>query len=189
MVVAWRIFYLNKLGRERPEAPCTEFFKDEQWKALSIYKNRDKAPMKPPTLYQAMRLTASLGGFIGRKCDGEPGTITLWRGNQRLDDLTEMYLIVTNMMPLAPQPLVANILIILQEVRHDCLTIIPSLSSNSACSSSSISKPNDRRRHILAISKEELLGSIVDCRDLLCSLTSSSAANPNQSFQHTGGEH
>jgi hypothetical protein len=102
MVVAWRVFHLSKLGRERPEASCTEFFKDEQWKALSVYINRDKAPKEPPTLHQAMRLTASLGGFIGRKGDGEPGTITLWRGIQRLDDLTEMYLIVTNMMPRGP---------------------------------------------------------------------------------------
>ncbi|NTU49083.1 MAG: hypothetical protein HGA84_08805, partial [Syntrophobacteraceae bacterium] len=37
--------------------------------------------------------TASLGGFLGRKGDGEPGTTTLWRGLQRLDDITEALLI------------------------------------------------------------------------------------------------
>jgi len=36
-------------------------------------------------------MVAQLGGFLGRKGDGEPGTQTLWRGLQRLDDLTDMY--------------------------------------------------------------------------------------------------
>lgn len=36
-------------------------------------------------------MVASLGGFLGRKCDGEPGTQTLWLGLQRLDDITEMW--------------------------------------------------------------------------------------------------
>ncbi|MGH9390497.1 MAG: IS4 family transposase, partial [Vicinamibacteria bacterium] len=33
MVVAWRIFHLAKLGRETPDAPCTVYFEDAQWKA------------------------------------------------------------------------------------------------------------------------------------------------------------
>jgi hypothetical protein len=28
-----------------------------------------------------------LGGFLGRKHDGDPGVKTLWRGYQRLQDL------------------------------------------------------------------------------------------------------
>jgi hypothetical protein len=36
-------------------------------------------------------MVASLGGFLGRKSDGEPGTQTLWLGLQRLDDITEMW--------------------------------------------------------------------------------------------------
>ncbi len=33
-------------------------------------------------------MIASLGGFLGRKGDGEPGTTTTWRGLQRLQDIT-----------------------------------------------------------------------------------------------------
>ena len=47
----------------------------------------------PPTLREAVRLGAGLGGFLGRKSDGEPGTETLWRGLQRLDDIAEAYLV------------------------------------------------------------------------------------------------
>ena len=48
-------------------------------------------------------MVASLGGFLGRKCDGGPGTQTLWLGLQRLDDITEMWKI--SMSVLAPHTL------------------------------------------------------------------------------------
>ncbi|MBI4881637.1 MAG: hypothetical protein HY812_18550, partial [Planctomycetes bacterium] len=34
-----------------------------------------------------------LGGHLGRKSDGEPGVVTMWRGLQRLPDITEMWTI------------------------------------------------------------------------------------------------
>jgi hypothetical protein len=92
MVVAWRIYHLTKLGRETPQVPCTVFFEEAEWKALHTFIHKTpKLPPQPPSLRDAMRMTASLGGFLGRKCDGEPGTTTLWRGLQRLEDITAMY--------------------------------------------------------------------------------------------------
>ena len=38
----------------------------------------------PWTVGQFYRELAKLGGFLGRKRDGEPGWITLWRGFQKL---------------------------------------------------------------------------------------------------------
>lgn len=89
MVVAWRVYHLAKLGRETPDIPCTVFFEDAEWKALLTMIT--KVPViegQPPTLRDAMRKVASFGGFLGRKCDGEPGTKSLWLGLQRLDDFT-----------------------------------------------------------------------------------------------------
>lgn len=92
MVVAWRIFHLTKLGRETPNVPCTVFFEDAEWKALVAYKTQNPTPPeKPPTLREATRMVASLGGFLGRKGDGDPGTQTMWLGIQRLDDITGMW--------------------------------------------------------------------------------------------------
>ena len=89
MVVAWRIFYLTKLGRETPDVPCTVFFEDAEWKVLVAHKYKDINRLKePPSLREAIRLTASLGGFLGRKCDGEPGIKSLWLGLQYLDGMT-----------------------------------------------------------------------------------------------------
>jgi hypothetical protein len=92
VVVAWRIQHLTWLGRETPDLPCTVFFEDEEWKALVGFINQTPvAPATPPTLRQAMIMVATLGGFLNRKSDGEPGTETIWRGLQRLDDITRSY--------------------------------------------------------------------------------------------------
>jgi hypothetical protein len=37
-----------------------------------------------------IRLVASLGGFLGRKRDGEPGAKTIWTGMQRMMDAAFM---------------------------------------------------------------------------------------------------
>jgi hypothetical protein len=96
LVVAWRILQLSKLGREHPDVPCTVYFSETEWKALLTFVNRNPhVPAEPPSLREATRLVAGLGGFLGRKCDGEPGTQTLWLGLQRLDDITAMYQVFT----------------------------------------------------------------------------------------------
>jgi hypothetical protein len=96
MVVAWRIYHLAKLGREVPEVPCTVFFEEAEWKALVAYKTQNPVPPEnPPSLKEAIRMVASLGGFLGRKSDGDPGTKTLWIGIQRLDDMTAMWKVFT----------------------------------------------------------------------------------------------
>lgn len=88
LVVAWRIFHLTRLGRDVPDLPCTVYFDDLQWKALYGFIHRTPdPPAQPPTLRQAIRMVASLGGFLGRKGDGEPGTKSIWLGLQRLDDI------------------------------------------------------------------------------------------------------
>lgn len=92
MVVAWRVFHLTKLGRETPDVPCSVFFSECEWKALVAYKTKNPIPPhNPPTLRNAMRMVGELGGFLGRKGDGEPGTQTIWLGLQRLDDITETW--------------------------------------------------------------------------------------------------
>ena len=92
MVVAWRIYYLNKLGRETPQSPCTVYFEEAEWKALMVFTTKNPVPpAQPPTMREAIRRVAGLGGFLGRKSDGEPGTQTLWIGLQRLDDIVAMW--------------------------------------------------------------------------------------------------
>jgi hypothetical protein len=77
---------LAKLGREIPDVPCTVYFEDAQWKALVAYITRLPAPpAQPPSLREAMRMIAMIGGFLGRKSDREPETKSLWLGFEDLD--------------------------------------------------------------------------------------------------------
>ena len=70
---------------------CDVFLEEEEWKALCATVREAAPPAEPPTLRDAVRMIASLGGFLGRKSDGEPGTTTLWRGLGRLDDIVIGY--------------------------------------------------------------------------------------------------
>ncbi len=96
MVVAWRIYYLAMLGRERPELPCTVFFKEIEWKALYCYVNKTPiSPKIPPSIGKAVFMVGGIGGHLGREGDGFPGTQTLWRGLVKLYAATKMYAILT----------------------------------------------------------------------------------------------
>src|SRR5271157_2829004 len=97
LVVAWRIFHLTKLGREVPDVPCSVYFEEAEWKALVAYTTQNPTPpQQPPSLREAVRMVATLGGFLGRKSDGEPGTQTLWLGLQYLEPLTAMWKLLTH---------------------------------------------------------------------------------------------
>jgi hypothetical protein len=37
MIIAWRVFYLTKLGRQTPDIPCNVFFDECEWKALNFF--------------------------------------------------------------------------------------------------------------------------------------------------------
>ena len=103
LVVAWRIYHLTILGREVPDLPCTIFFEEAEWKALYILVNQAPAlPDQEPSLREAIRMVASLGGFLGRKGDGEPGTTTLWRGLHSLASAVALYRVLFPQSPRGP---------------------------------------------------------------------------------------
>ena len=113
LVVAWRIEHIKKLARETPQAPCTVAFEEHEWQALLAYKRPyQPLPSTPPCLREITRLTAELGGFLGRKGDGEPGSTTLGRGLQRLHDIATGFLIFKQLHsiqpPTEPKPPVAS---------------------------------------------------------------------------------
>lgn len=76
------------------------FFLDIEWKALMCFTSQNPVPPpEPPTLGEAIRLVAILGGFPARKCDGNPGAKSLWQGLQRLDDIAATYAICMRQPP------------------------------------------------------------------------------------------
>ena len=84
MVVAWRIYHLTKLGREVPDLPADVFFDEDECKVLVAYRNKSQSKIKrnkqvpsaqAMTLYEAIRLIAQIGGFVGRKASRENNLI------------------------------------------------------------------------------------------------------------------
>ena len=74
------------LGRAVPELTCEVVFAREEWHAIWIVSQRKLPPKEPPTLHQVIRMVASFGGFLGRRCDGFPGPKAIWIGIQRTRD-------------------------------------------------------------------------------------------------------
>ena len=87
MIVAWRIMYLCRLGRECPDLSCEVVFELCEWKAVYQVVKKEEPPQTPPTLNEMTRMIASLGGYIIRK-KTNPGPQTLWIGLQRTHDLS-----------------------------------------------------------------------------------------------------
>ena len=86
MIVAWRIMFLMKLGRECPDLPCSMVFEKGEWEAAYIVYKKSTPPENPPSLNEMIKMVASFGGYIGRKGDGPPGPKVLWIGLQRVKD-------------------------------------------------------------------------------------------------------
>lgn len=99
-IVAWRIQFATMLARAAPDLPCSVWLGAAEWQALccTIHKT-PIPPAEPPSLRQAVRWVAQLGGFLGRARDGEPGVTTLWRGLVHLHDLTTMYTLMQTIPP------------------------------------------------------------------------------------------
>ena len=77
-----------KLGRTHPDLEACALFTETEWKGAYILAKK-VIPKNPPTTRELVRQIAILGGFLVRKCDGEPGVKTLWLGMQRLRDFVE----------------------------------------------------------------------------------------------------
>lgn len=84
MIVAWRLYFITFLGRNCPELSCTLIFEEDEWKSVFAVVKKAKPPIKPPTLGEIVRMIGTLGGFLGRKCDGDPGPKAMWIGLQKL---------------------------------------------------------------------------------------------------------
>lgn len=91
-VIAARVYQLKLTGRENPTTPCTNVLSEDEWRVLHQFVNKTKnLPDQPPTTKEVMLWIAKLGGFLGRKSDGNPGSIVIWRGWQRFMDIMETW--------------------------------------------------------------------------------------------------
>lgn len=85
-IVAWRVLYVMRLGREMPELPCDVVFTTEEWQSAWTICNDAPLPKRAPPLGEFLKLVGELGGYNNRNQDGPPGPQSLWVGIRRISD-------------------------------------------------------------------------------------------------------
>lgn len=91
-IVAWRLLWLTYEARIHPSESIEGVLPAHYWIALYCHMHQTTVlPDKSPTLAECVRWIARLGGFLGRKSDGEPGVKTLWLGLQRVHDMASIW--------------------------------------------------------------------------------------------------
>lgn len=81
-VLATRLLQLKLIGRNQPEASAATHIPPHWLRCMQAA--RPKLRGRTLSVYEFFRELAKMGGFIGRKSDGEPGWLTIWRGYQKL---------------------------------------------------------------------------------------------------------
>lgn len=92
LVVAWRVYWLTMVGRERPDIGCDQLLSGEEWRVLSAWATGTMED-GPPRAQQVMRWIGKLGGWIPRGPHDNPGTTCMWRGLVRLPNMVQGYLL------------------------------------------------------------------------------------------------
>jgi hypothetical protein len=88
---------LRDLSRSAPDGLACQAV---QGVLVQIIADRTPADPNPLTLAPFWRSVTALGGFPGRKSDGQPGGKRLWHGWLRLLDLAEGGTMALNLPPL-----------------------------------------------------------------------------------------
>lgn len=82
-VVAVRLLQLKSAARTEPDRPAKELV-PLRWITMLLAARKQRKLNAAISVGEFYRELAKLGGFLGRKSDGEPGWITIWRGWQKL---------------------------------------------------------------------------------------------------------
>jgi hypothetical protein len=92
LLTSVQLLALTKRARIDPEQPASSVLSpDEEEVLLRHADTHNRRPAGTLRLKDAIVLIAKLGGYLGRKNDGPPGWLTLWRGYRRLYALVEGY--------------------------------------------------------------------------------------------------
>ncbi len=94
-LAAFNIMQLTYQSRQTPFVSCELVLNRQQWEALYMLRFKtNNLPKLPPTLQEATKWLASMGGYLGRKSDGPPGLKTVWLGYEALLQAVALYDII-----------------------------------------------------------------------------------------------
>jgi len=104
-VVAVRVFQLRNALDHQAEAPAEQVGTAQE---IAVIRRVSGSKGQRFTVRDFVRGVAKLGGFLGRKSDGDPGVLTLWRGYQRLQDMLEGFQLHASLTAAKPGKDVGN---------------------------------------------------------------------------------
>lgn len=84
--LAVRLLQLRASARQEPERPAREVLPRE---VVQVVAHLAQVPLDQLTVRHCWRRIAQMGGYLGRKGDGDPGWKTLWQGWLHLQTLLE----------------------------------------------------------------------------------------------------
>lgn len=87
-VVAVRLLQLKTVARSEPNRPAKTVV-PPLWLKMLKAARKNLRRVHDLTIREFYRELAKLGGFLGRRSDGEPGWITIWRGWEKLNTLIQ----------------------------------------------------------------------------------------------------
>jgi len=80
-IISVRILNITYYARQNPEASCEYALDEDEWKLIYCMANKTNIPPNQiPTIKEAVGYIAKIGGFLGRKGDGDPGVKVIWKG-------------------------------------------------------------------------------------------------------------
>jgi len=85
-VVAVRLLELKSLARNETDRPARQVV-PPLWLKMLKAARKNLLRVHDLTIQQFYRELAKLGGFLGRRSDGDPGWITIWRGWEQINTL------------------------------------------------------------------------------------------------------
>ena len=91
-VVAIELLRLRDLSRQEPDRPAKDVVEKEVIEIVRVKYNLNGEI----SLRELWRRIAMLGGFLGRKSDGNPGWQTIWKGWLRIQDMLTGMAMVRN---------------------------------------------------------------------------------------------
>lgn len=91
-VIATQLLQLRDLSRHQPDRPAEEVVTKD---IITLVKSKYKL-IGEISVRELWRRIAMIGGFLGRKSDGNPGWQTIWKGWLRIQDMLEGMAVAKN---------------------------------------------------------------------------------------------
>lgn len=91
-IVSWRVEYLKGAARIDSEASVEKYFTaDEGALTYLVYHDGGELPEEPPTITEFMLIVAELAGWQRKKNQGPSGSMTIWRGIQKMEAYADAF--------------------------------------------------------------------------------------------------